>query len=163
MFTALFRQIIALAFAAALFGQSTTLQAQTLSTASVAERAIRAWETGESTGNYSDFQALLSPQFELFSHPVQPARGVHRAAQAREMMTKLIAQRTEAPNALKFSNLRQYQTQNHFLFEFDSEGKVAGYPYKGWNAIQISIGSDNKIVSFREYLGDVEPAWFQKR
>lgn len=162
MFTAFSRRLFAFTFAAVLFGQPNVSMAQTPSPASVAESAIRAWEKGESTGNYSDFQALLSPQFELFSHPVQPARGVYRAAQAREMMAKLIAQRTQAPNALKFSNVRQYQTQNRFLFEFDSEGQVSGYPYKGWNAIQISIGSDNKIVSFREYLGDVDPAWFQK-
>jgi hypothetical protein len=137
--------------------------AQSPALSAVAESAFRAWEKGESTGNYGEFRALLSPQFELFSHPVQPARGVFRGAQAREMMDNLIAQRTETPNQLKFTNVRTHQAQNSFIFEFDSEGKVSSYPYKGWNAIQISIGSDNKIVSFREYLGDIDPAWFQKR
>jgi ketosteroid isomerase-like protein len=137
--------------------------AQTQPTSAIAESAFRAWEKGENTGNYAEFRALLSPQFDVFSHPVQPARGVFRGAQAREMMNSLIAQRTQTPNQLKFANVHVHQAQNSFLFEFDSEGKVSGYPYKGWNAIQISIGSDNKITRFREYLGDIDPAWFQKR
>jgi ketosteroid isomerase-like protein len=157
------RWLAALTFAASQLLAPSAAHAQTQSNSALAESAFRAWEKGESTGNYAEFRALLSPQFELFSHPVQPARGVFRGAQAREMMNSLIAQRTQTPNQLKFANVRTHQTQNSFLFEFDSEGKVSGHPYKGWNAIQISIGSDNKIASFREYLGDIDPAWFQKR
>jgi ketosteroid isomerase-like protein len=134
--------------------------AQELSTA---QRAFAAWEKGESTGNYADFQAIISPQFELFSHPVQPARGVFTGSQARDMMLNLTEQRRQNPNQLAFSNIRVHQSKNSFLFEFDSEGKVSGYPYKGWNAIRITIGTDNKVTSFREYLGDIDPAWFQKR
>jgi hypothetical protein len=141
--------------------------AQTPSGASVqtiaAQKAFTAWEKGESTGNYADFKAALSPDFNLFSHPVQPARGVYSGSKAKELMTQLIDQRTQNPNQLKFANVRQYPSQNSFMFEFDSEGKVSGYPYKGWNVIQISIGADNKVVGFREYLGDIDPAWFQKR
>jgi hypothetical protein len=146
---------------------ATYTQAQTPATASAqasaAQRALLAWEKGESTGNYADFKATLSPDFNLFSHPVQPARGVFTGSKAREMMMQLMDQRTQTPNQLKFANLRQHQSQNSFMFEFDSEGKVSGYPYKGWNVIHISIGPDNKVVSFREYLGDIDPAWFQKR
>jgi hypothetical protein len=142
-------------------------QAQTPATASVqasaAQRAFLAWEKGENTGNYTDFKAALSPDFNLFSHPVQPTRGVYAGSKAKEMMTQLMNQRNQNPNQLKFTNVRQYQWQSSFMFEFDSEGKVSGYPYKGWNAIQIAIGPDNKVVSFREYLGDIDPAWFQKR
>ncbi len=129
----------------------------------VAQRAFNAWQKGESTGNYADFLALVSPEFNLFSHPVQPSRGVFTGPQAREMMFKLTQQRTQNPNQLNFSNVRVYQLNNSYLFEFDSDGKVSGYPYKGWNAIRLSIGPDNKITSFREYLGDIDPAWFQKR
>jgi hypothetical protein len=157
------RWLAALTFAASQLLAPSAVHAQTQSISVIAESAFRAWEKGENTGNYTEFRALLSPQFELFSHPVQPARGVFRGAQAREMMNSLIAQRTQTPNQLKFANVRTHQAQNSFLFEFDSEGKVSGYPYKGWNAIQITIGSDNKIASFREYLGDIDPTWFQKR
>jgi hypothetical protein len=146
---------------------STLTQAQAPATASAqasaAQRAFLAWEKGENTGNYADFKAALSPDFSLFSHPVQPARGVYTASKAKEMITQLIDQRTQTPNQLKFTNVRQYQWQSSFMFEFDSEGKVSGYPYKGWNAIHIAIDPDNKVVSFREYLGDIDPAWFQKR
>jgi hypothetical protein len=157
------RWLAALTFAATQLFAANPASAQTPSKVAIAESAFRAWEKGENTGNYAAFRALLSPQFDLFSHPVQPARGVFRDAQAREMMGKLIDQRTQNPNELKFSNVRTHQAQSSFLFEFDSEGKVSGYAYKGWNAIQITIGSDNKIASFREYLGDIDPAWFQKR
>jgi hypothetical protein len=140
--------------------------AQTPSGASVqtiaAQKAFLAWEKGESTGNYADFKAALSPDFNLFSHPVQPARGVYSGSKAKELMTQLIDQRTQNPNQLKFANVRQYPSQNSFMFEFDSEGKISGSPYKGWNVIQISIGADNKVIGFREYLGDIDPAWFQK-
>jgi ketosteroid isomerase-like protein len=128
-----------------------------------AQKAFAAWEKGEKTGNYADFQALISPEFEVFSHPVQPARGVFTGTQARDMMLKLTAERRQNPNQLAFSNIRVHQSKNSFLFEFDSEGEVSGYPYKGWNAIRITIGTDNKVTSFREYLGDIDPAWFQKR
>lgn len=131
--------------------------------AKAAQSAFLAWEKGEKTGNYADFKAVLSPDFNLFSHPVQPARGVFQSTKAKEMMMQLIEQRSQTPNQLTFANVRQHQSQNSSMFEFDSEGKVAGYPYKGWNAIQITMGSVSKVVSFREYLGDIDPAWFQKR
>lgn len=144
-----------------------TVQAQTFvaysDQAQAAQRAFLAWEKGESTGNYAEFKSAQSPEFNLFSHPVQPARGVYTGSKAKEMMAQLIEQRSQNPNQLKFVNVRSHQSQNSFMFEFDSEGKVSGYPYKGWNVIQITLGSDNKVVSFREYLGDVDPAWFQKR
>lgn len=146
---------------------SQAAQAQTAAApsaqAQAAQRAFLAWEKGESTGNYADFKAALSPEFNLFSHPVQPARGVFTGSKAKEMMAQLIDQRSQTPNQLKFANVRQHQLQNSFMFEFDSEGKVSGYPYKGWNAIQLTLGADNKVISFREYLGDIDPAWFQKR
>jgi hypothetical protein len=146
---------------------STPTHAQTPAAVSAqaiaAQRAFMAWEKGESTGNYADFKAAMSPDFNLFSHPVQPARGVYAGSKAKELMMQLLDQRTKTPNQLKFANVRQHQSQNSFIFEFDSEGKVSGHLYKGWNAIQISIGADNKVLSFREYLGDIDPTWFQKR
>jgi uncharacterized protein with beta-barrel porin domain len=128
-----------------------------------AEKAFRAWEKGESTGNYAEFRASLSADFALFSHPVQPARGVFTGVQAREKLNQLMDQRTQTPNQLKFANVRQHQSGNSFVFEFDSEGKVSGFPYKGWNAIALMIGADGRVTGFREYLGDIDPAWFQKR
>jgi hypothetical protein len=128
-----------------------------------AEKAFLAWEKGENTGSYTDFTAMISPQFDLFSHPVQPARGVYRGISAREMMAKLVDTRSQKPNQLKFSNVRQHQAKNSVVFMFDSEGKVSGYPYKGWNVIALTVGEDNKITGFREYLGDIDPAWFQAR
>jgi ketosteroid isomerase-like protein len=133
------------------------------SQAAAAANAFRAWEKGESTGNYADFRAALSADFSLFSHPVQPARGVFRGLEAREKMNQLIDQRSQNPNQLKFANVRQHQTSDSFVFEFDSEGKVSGFPYKGWNAIALTIGTDGRVTGFREYLGDIDPAWFQKR
>jgi hypothetical protein len=144
--------------------QATTAPNGISTQAQAAQRAFLGWEKGESSGNYADFKVALSPDFSFFSHPVQPARGVYTGSKAKDMMAQLIDQRGQNPNQLKFTNVRQYSSAQHsFIFEFDSEGKVSGYPYKGWNVIQLTIGPDNKVVSFREYLGDIDPAWFQKR
>jgi hypothetical protein len=150
-------QVPVLPVAAAVPSAQSQVQSQ------AAQRAFLSWEKGESTGNYTDFKAALSPDFSLFSHPVQPARGVYTGSKAKDMMAQLIDQRGQNPNHLKFANVRQHAGQNSYIFEFDSEGKVSGYPYKGWNAIQLTIGADNKVTGFREYLGDIDPAWFQKR
>ncbi len=126
------------------------------------QAGFKAWEKGESTGDYSLFKSLLSENFLEFSHPVQPERGVFNGASALEKMNTLIEQRTKNPNKLSFSRIVVFQNKNQYVFSFNSEGTVSGYPYKGWNMIQLSYDQNGKIVSFREYLGDVDPSWFQK-
>ena len=106
---------------------------------------------------------MLSPAFNEFSHPVQPKRGVYSGPEALALMNQLLEQRTQSPNQLEFSNIQSHKFENSYLFQFDSAGKVSGYPYKGWNVIQLTIGKDGKVQGFREYLGDIDPAWFQKR
>jgi ketosteroid isomerase-like protein len=127
----------------------------------VAKRAFAAWEVGENSGDYEAFKKLLAADFELFSHPLQPARGVFKGVQALAKMNELIASREKSPNNLRFSNITITQNENTFVFMFDSAGKVAGdFDYKGWNAIALTVKT-GKIVGFREYFGDVEPNWFK--
>jgi ketosteroid isomerase-like protein len=128
--------------------------------AEVAQWAFDAWQAGESSGDYSKFRALLADDFEIFSHPITPDRGVVKGTEAKKRLLKLIEDRRAKPNQLRFSNVRVFQSGREFVFQFDSEGKIAGsFPYRGWNTVALTI-ADGKVVGFREYLGDVDPKWF---
>ncbi len=128
-----------------------------------ARAGFAAWEKGESGQGYQDFEALLSSDFRTYSHPLQPSRGVFRGAEALTKMRELVSSRQKNPNALKFTLDHQTCGKNACAFAFTSKGTVAGgYPYEGWNVILLEIEKD-KIVGFREYLGDIDPAWFQKK
>jgi hypothetical protein len=126
-----------------------------------AQAAFTAWGKGEATGNYDDFKALLSDEFHIFSHPLGISRGFYQGEAAKEKFQALIASREGAPNMLHFSNIVMTQNESTAVFMFDSRGEVAGgFPYQGWNAIALVIEHE-KVVGFREYFGDVEPAWFR--
>jgi hypothetical protein len=142
---------------------STSLCAAETVIQKTAVAAFAAFGVGEKTGDYSGFKALISEKFALYSHPIQPARGVFKGASALEKMNELIAQREKAPNALTFTNVQRFCSGDTCVFQFDSEGVIAGnFPYKGYNAIALSV-IGGKVTGFREYLGDVEPLWFQKK
>jgi hypothetical protein len=88
-------------------------------------------------------------------------RGTHMGTGARAMMFELIANREKAPNCLEFSNVIRAENDGTFIFLFDSKGQIArGYPYEGFNALIFVIEAE-RIISFREYFGDVNPEWFQ--
>lgn len=143
-----------------LFSTSPIAREKTNKNMKIAKQAFAAWEKGENSGDYSDFKAMLSPNFAIYSHPLQPSRGVYRGKEALLKMNELIEEREKAPNNLKFSNVLVTSGDNTFVFQFDSEGKVGSYDYKGWNAISLTI-ENGKITGFREYFGDVEPDWFK--
>ena len=134
-----------------------------------ANTAFEAWAVGEHGGDYTAFKSLLSPNFRLYSHPMSPERGVHTDGRALEAMLTLIKGREQTPNYLHFTNVIRTQGkttasgETTHVFLFDSVGKVAGgFPYQGYNAITLIVQA-RRIVGFREYFGDVEPAWFRPR
>jgi ketosteroid isomerase-like protein len=137
-------------------------------TVDTAARAFAAWQKGEATGDYGDFLPLLAGpgEFVRFSHPLTP-RGVHDGAEGRARLEELIAGRTATPNRLTFTNVARVDGEDvphgrTSAFFFDSEGEVAGgFPYRGYNAIALTVAA-GRVVGFREYLGDVEPAWFRQ-
>jgi hypothetical protein len=140
-----------------------TAYAKELSVEKTATAAFAAFSVGEKTGDYSSFKKFISDGFLLYSHPVQPIRGVFNGAMAKDKMDELIAQREKTPNALTFSNVQHFCKGSSCVFQFDSEGLIAGnFPYKGYNAIALTVAK-GKVIGFREYLGDVEPLWFQKK
>jgi hypothetical protein len=142
---------------------SSTICAKEAAVERTAAAAFAAFGVGEKTGDYARFKALLSPNFALYSHPIQPSRGVFKGASALENMNELISQREKTPNALTFTNVQRFCSGDTCIFQFDSEGIIAGsFPYKGYNSIALSVVS-GKVTGFREYLGDVEPMWFQKK
>lgn len=127
----------------------------------LAQAAYQAWQAGERTGNYTEFKALLSDNFNLFSHP-SAVRGVYKEKKALEKMMELIKSREQVPNQLTFSNPLFMMGNDKVAVQFDSEGTVMNgqFPYKGYNII-VFYFEQNKISGFREYYGDVEPAWFK--
>ena len=143
-----------------LFSANLIAREKTNKNMKIAKQAFAAWEKGENSGDYGDFKAMLSPNFAFYSHPLRPGRGVYKGKEAFLKTNTLIEEREKAPNNLKFSNILVTSGDNTFVFQFDSEGKVGGHDYKGWNTISLTI-ENGKITGFREYFGDVEPAWFK--
>jgi ketosteroid isomerase-like protein len=131
----------------------------------VGVQAFQGWQKGEQTGDYADFIALLSEPtaFERFSHPFSP-RGIHEGVDGHMALSGLIAERTGTPNHLTFTDVALLEGDNGQIgFLFDSGGTVAGGDtYRGYNCIVLTM-RQGRIVGFREYLGDIEPLWFQKR
>ncbi len=151
-----------ISIAVALVVSAPALSADAASEAA-AKAAFAAFETGEKSGNYSAFKGLISDQFNAYSHPLQPSRGVFKGGEARAKILELVGQREKTPNALTFSDVAQHCAGNTCLFQFNSEGLVGGgFPYKGYNVIALTV-QNGKLTGFREYLGDIEPLWFQKK
>lgn len=129
---------------------------------SIGKAAFEAWQTGELTGDYTAFQKMLASDFDVFSHPTF-VRGVFRGEEARKQMILLMESRRQTPNNLTFSNAVFLSSPGQVAAQFDSEGTVMQrYPYKGYNVIVFSV-KDGMVTGFREYFGDIEPAWFQSR
>lgn len=122
-------------------------------------QAIQAWQVGESTGNYGDFQKMLSKDFEIFSHPMM---GVFQGTEALDKLTAVIEERSKQPNNLVFSNILITTGEEYATVSFDSNGTVMGgkYPYEGHNIIAFKFRSD-KIIVFREYFGFLDPEMFK--
>jgi hypothetical protein len=156
------RFLSATSLIAALLVSAPALSADT-ATEAAAKAAFKAFEAGEKSGNYRDFKALVSDQFNAYSHPLQPSRGVFKGAEAKSKMLELVAQREKTPNSLTFSEVVHHCAASTCLFQFNSEGQVGGgFPYKGYNVIALTV-QNGKLTGFREYLGDLEPLWFQKK
>jgi hypothetical protein len=123
------------------------------------KKAFDAWQIGERTGNYTDFKALLSKNFNSFSHPLI---GRFANGEALNAMLKLIADRKITPNNLEFSNAIFSSNANSITIQFDSKGMVQNnaFAYAGYNIIVFEIENSN-ISGFKEYFGFVDPNWFK--
>jgi glutaredoxin len=119
--------------------------------------ALKAWEEGEKTGNYDKFKGLISPDFELFSHPIV---GKFVGRDALIELNKMIRDREQNSNNLEFSNIKFTLLENTFVYEFDSNGSVTKdkIPYSGHNMIKIIV-NNGKIIGFQEYFGDIKSGY----
>ncbi len=116
------------------------------------QEAIKAWEKGEFTGNYDDFEKLMSPSFNFFSHPLY---GKFQGTDALLKFTAVIAERKKMPNTLTFTDVEIATNGRLINVSFTSMGKVVGgmFDYAGHNVISFKV-NNNKISGFAEYLGD---------
>lgn len=124
-----------------------------------AQVVFNAWEKGENTGNYNDFKKFLSADFSAFSHPLL---GNYSEKKALDQIKGLIAEREINSNQLIFTEIQMINNNNQYVFLFNSRGSVAGgFSYEGFNAIVLTV-VENKLTSFREYFGFIDPNWFKK-
>jgi hypothetical protein len=123
------------------------------------KKAFEAWQTGEKTGNYTDFKKLLATNFNIFSHPLM---GKFSDAEALLKMQNLIAEREKVSNNLTFTNVKMSATDNSVVVQFNSKGTVQNgkFPYEGFNIIVITT-EKALITGFEEYFGFVDPSWFK--
>ncbi len=156
MKTKIFLSILFLGITLQIFGQKIKTKNMLIATG---KTAITAWEKGENTGNYNDFKALLSTEFNSFSHPLI---GKFIDTEAKLKLNNLIAERENVSNNLTFSNLTYTSSPTSIAFQFNSKGMVQGgkFPYEGFNIIVFHIAK-NKIIGFQEYFGFVDPNWFK--
>jgi hypothetical protein len=120
--------------------------------------AINAWQTGEQMGNYADFKALLSENFNTFSHPLM---GKFDGNEALKTLQNLIAEREKTPNNLTFSDVKIGVNEASAFVQFNSKGTVQGqFAYEGFNIIVFHFEND-KITGFQEYFGFIDPNWFK--
>jgi hypothetical protein len=124
----------------------------------LSEKAIDAWQLGESGKGYSAFNVMLdSTNFIYFSHPFI---GNKKAKQAFSTLQNLITQRTANPNNLVFSEKEFYVNGSKVVILFRSTGNAGKIQYDGPVGIQFEF-KNKKIVGFKEYLGEINSSWFK--
>ncbi|WP_298545755.1 hypothetical protein [uncultured Aquimarina sp.] len=124
----------------------------------IAEKAFNGWHKGENSGNYDVVKSLITDAFVTFEHPFT---GRAKDQKAKATIEGMISQREKSPNNLSFSEVTHTPAGNDHYFHFRSTGEVMGkFQYDGYNIIIITV-ENGKITGFKEYLGLIDPAWFQ--
>ncbi|MBE7174904.1 MAG: hypothetical protein INR69_00780 [Mucilaginibacter polytrichastri] len=125
-----------------------------------AQIAIEAWRKGESAKSYADFRRILSPHFELFSHPIL---GQFDGESARHELDKLMNEQEQLINELVFSDIRFFRNGHTVLVMFNCRGTVMGgrWYYKGPSVICFRFDDDGKIMEFRILPGTINEDWFK--
>ena len=114
-----------------------------------AREALNAWETGQKTGNFSDFKQRLSNEFNVFSHPTV---GKVVGENAKQTILDFIEEQEKNTSRIEFSNITFTKLENSFAYQFDVKSVNGNDNFNGFNMIKIVI-EDEKIVTFQEYYG----------
>jgi len=122
--------------------------AQTLK---VAEEAFQAFAQGLATGEWSPFLDKLSDDF-TFWFPAGPFKGWNQGQEKAQDFFALV--HLMFPDGLTLTVQQVLSNATTVLFEVRSQGTMKGQPYENQAAIAFDI-QDNKISSYREYLGVV--------
>lgn len=123
-----------------------------------AERAYSAFAHGWATGDFSSYTAMLAPSLK-FSFPLGAHRGhVHGAEGHRRMVAK-VREHSEAGQRLTLEPPLAIMVEGPWATVlFESHGTFGDHEYRAQNAIMFGISGD-RIIGFREFLGDVDPGF----
>lgn len=124
-----------------------------------AQTAFRYFQTGWKTGNFDDYLAMITDDFE-FSFPHGKLRGIFTGKTGREKMFQKCRDDSASGARLILDEPRTTAIdENTVIFEFESTGDFGDYKYHGRNIIVLTIEND-KVNGFREYFGDIDPQLF---
>lgn len=119
-----------------------------------AREAFDLFAQGWATGNFDAYIALLADEM-TFWFPMGTHRGKFEGAKGRSQMIAKCQDHVAAGDRLTLHPPQFVLTDgNSVMFEFEADGIYADNPYKGHNAIAFEV-KDGKVVSFREYFGDL--------
>jgi len=124
-----------------------------------ARTAFKKFQSGWASGDFSDYLALITDDFE-FSFPTGEHRGVFTGNAGREKMIAKCRDDAASGARLTLSEPRTVAVDGQtVIFEFESAGDLDGQPYKGRNIIVLEIHGE-RVQGYREYFGDLDPKLF---
>jgi ketosteroid isomerase-like protein len=119
--------------------------------------ALEAWRrngAGHGGGSFEPLYEILSPEVSI-TMPLGPFRGENRGIAAARRIYGAIA--GAQPRLVYETPHRVTAKGNTVVIEFKDHGTIAGYPYRNRIAASFDI-KDRRVVAYREYFGDVDPA-----
>lgn len=120
-------------------------------TLTIAKIAFQDFSHGLSSGDWSLFLDHLSEDF-TFWFPAGPFQGWNHGRDRAKDFFALVA--VMFPDGLTLTVQQVTSNATTVIFEVRSQGVLSGQPYENQAAIAFDV-KDDKIASYREYLGVV--------
>lgn len=120
-------------------------------TLTIAKIAFQEFSHGLSSGDWSLFLGRLSEDF-TFWFPAGPFQGWNRGRERAGAFFALVS--VMFPEGLTLTVQQVTSNATTVVFEVRSQGILSGQPYENQAAIAFDV-KDDKIASYREYLGVV--------
>ena len=119
-------------------------------TMEVGLRGFEAFKRGLAQGEWQEFFAMLSDDFEFY-FPMGSYKGLNQGkAKAQEFFAYVGQVYNEGLHVVEL--LRMTAGEKTVVFEFRDEGMLRGEMYRNRISVSWDI-RDGKIVSYREYFG----------
>ncbi len=124
----------------------------------VAGRAYEAFAQGWASGDFAAYLAMLAPEME-FSFPAGAHRGHVTGAEGHRRMVAKVRDHSDAGQRLTLEPPIALMIDGDWASVlFESHGTFGDYQYRAHNLIAFRV-EEGRITGFREFLGDVDPAF----